>query len=138
MPTLTFLPPGGSSRHGKIRVVARINVSIVVQSGARIGPGKAALLQSVRDSGSIAAAARAMDMDYKRAWSLIESLNRAFDTPLVERVRGGARGGGATLTPFGLEVLTCYQQIEAATTRTASRKLRLLDRHALPSAGRKI
>ncbi len=119
-------------------VVARISVSIVVESGARIGPGKAALLQSVRDTGSIAAAARAMGMDYKRAWKLIESVNRAFDEPLVQRVRGGTRGGGATLTRFGLEVLIRYQRIEAAATRTAARNLRLLDRHALRSAGPKI
>ena len=79
-----------------------------------------------------------MNMDYKRAWSLIESLNGAFDKPLVERARGGARGGGAALTPFGLQVLTRYRRIQTAAMRTAARNLRLLDRHALPSAGPKI
>ena len=73
--------------------MARLKLTLVLASGARIGPGKAALLESVRGTGSIAAAARAMDMDYKRAWLLIDSLNRAFDTPVVERVAGGPGGG---------------------------------------------
>jgi molybdate transport system regulatory protein len=77
-------------------------------SGARIGPGKAALLESVRSSGSISAAARAMGMDYKRAWLLVDSLNRAFDTPVVERVTGGSGGGGAILTRLAK---TCWPVI---------------------------
>ena len=79
-----------------------------------------------------------MNMDYKRAWLLIESLNRAFDTPLVERVRGGVRGGGAVLTPFGVDVLTRYRRLEVAAVRTAARDLRTLARHALPEAGPKV
>jgi molybdate transport system regulatory protein len=75
--------------------MARLKLTLAMASGARIGPGKAALLESVRTSGSISAAARAMGMDYKRAWLLIDSLNRAFDTPVVERVTGGPGGGGA-------------------------------------------
>ena len=121
-----------------MRYVARIRLSLVFDSGARIGPGKAALLQSVRDAGSIAAAARAMNMDYKRAWVLIESMNRAFDRPLVERARGGARGGGALLTSFGADVLTRYRRMEAAASRGATADLRTLERHALPRSGPKV
>jgi molybdate transport system regulatory protein len=76
--------------------MARIKISLILESGARIGPGKVALLESVRGTGSISAAARAMDMDYKRAWTLIDSMNRAFDQPLVDRATGGTGGGGAT------------------------------------------
>src|ERR1700692_3636532 len=97
--------------------MARVQVSLVLESGARIGPGKAALLESVRDTGSISAAARAMGMDYKRAWTLIDSLNRAFDIPVVERATGGFGGGGATLTPFGADVLARYRRLEAATAK---------------------
>jgi molybdate transport system regulatory protein len=77
--------------------MARLKVSLILRSGARIGPGKAALLESGRDTGSISAAARAMGMDYKRAWLLIDSMNRAFDTPVVDRATGGSGGGGAIL-----------------------------------------
>lgn len=96
------------------------------------------LLQSVRDTGSIAAAARAMKMDYKRAWMLIESLNRAFDKPLVERTRGGVGGGRASLTPFGADVLARYRRVEAAAAQAAAADLRALGRHALPDPGQKI
>ena len=80
--------------------MARVRVSIVFESGARIGPGKAKLLESIRDTGSISAAAREMGMDYKRAWTLLDSMNQAFTQPVVSAAPGGARGGGATLTAF--------------------------------------
>src|SRR4249920_3182877 len=85
--------------------MARLRVSIVFESGARIGPGKAKLLESIRDTGSISAAARDMGMSYKRAWVLLDSINRAFTEPVVTAAPGGAGGGGASLTPFGVEVL---------------------------------
>jgi molybdate transport system regulatory protein len=111
---------------------------LVLESGARIGPGKAALLESVRDTGSISAAARAMDMDYKRAWTLIDSLNRAFDKLVVERVTGGAGGGGAILTPFGADILARYRRLEAAASEVGMADLKALERHALPDAGPKV
>src|SRR5437879_12163556 len=74
--------------------MARLRVSIVFDSGARIGPGKAALLESIRDTGSISAAARDMGMSYKRAWLLLDSMNQAFTEPLTTAAPGGAGGGG--------------------------------------------
>ena len=68
--------------------MAYLTLTLVLDSGARVGPGKAALLASVASTGSISAAARSMGMDYKRAWLLIESLNRAFVSPVVERTIG--------------------------------------------------
>ena len=118
--------------------MARARLSLVFTSGTRIGPGKVALLQSVRDTGSISAAAREMKMDYKRAWILIESMNRAFDQPLVARVRGGKGGGGAALTSFGADVLARYRRVEAAVLRAARTDLRALERHARPDPGPKV
>jgi len=74
--------------------MARVRVSIVFQSGARIGPGKAKLLESIRDTGSISAAARDMNMSYKRAWLLLDSINQAFIEPVVVAATGGSGGGG--------------------------------------------
>src|SRR2546423_6126753 len=91
--------------------MARLRISIVFESGARIGPGKAQLLESVRDTGSISAAAREMGMSYKRAWVLLDSINRAFNEPVVTAAPGGAGGGGATLTAFGAELLERYNGI---------------------------
>jgi molybdate transport system regulatory protein len=61
--------------------MARIKLSVVLDSGARFGPGKAALLESIRDTGSISAAARGMGMSYKRAWMLLDSIDRALRRP---------------------------------------------------------
>lgn len=78
----------------------------------RLGPGKARLLELIRDHGSISAAGRAMGMSYKRAWSLVEEMNAAFRDPLVASVRGGAKGGGAGVTQNGLAVLGAYRRLE--------------------------
>jgi molybdate transport system regulatory protein len=118
--------------------MARLKISLILESGARIGPGKAALLESVRDTGSISAAARAMNMDYKRAWTLIDSLNRAFDRPVVERATGGSRGGGATVTPFGAEILAKYRRLEEAVAKLGASDLKALERHAVPDPGPKV
>ena len=77
--------------------MAGVRISIVFDSGARTGPGKAALLESIRDTGSISAAARDMGMSYKRAWLLLDSMNQAFTEPVVSAAPGGAGGGGPIL-----------------------------------------
>lgn len=109
-----------------------------MDSGARIGPGKAELLESIRSSGSISAAARALGMDYKRAWLLVDSLNRAFSTPAVLRTAGGPGGGGATLTPFGEELLARYRRIEAAAGQMAADDLNALEAQAVSDPGPKV
>jgi molybdate transport system regulatory protein len=85
-----------------------------------LGPGRAELLAGIAETGSIAAAGRAMGMSYKRAWSLVEELNAAFREPLVISARGGARGGGAALTETGLAVLGAYRSMVAATDRACA------------------
>lgn len=91
----------------------RLRLRLYFGDRLMFGPGKADLLQGIRDTGSIAAAGRAMAMSYKRAWSLVDEMNGAFREPLVTSVRGGARGGGARLTPAGEAVLAQYRALEA-------------------------
>ena len=76
------------------------------------GPGKAALLLAIERSGSISGAAREMDMSYRRAWLLVEQMNRCFHQPLVTTATGGAKGGGASITELAHEVLACYQHMQ--------------------------
>jgi molybdate transport repressor ModE-like protein len=83
----------------------RVKISLIFESGARIGPGKARLLESIRDTGSISAAARDMRMSYKRAWVLLDSMNQAFTETLIAASPGGA--GGARNRPQRFELLTC-------------------------------
>jgi molybdate transport system regulatory protein len=118
--------------------MARIRVSIVFESGARIGPGKVALLESIRDTGSISAAARDMGMSYKRAWVLLDSINQAFTAPVVTATPGGPGGGGAVLTPFGIEVLERYRRIGKQAEAVAADDVAALKRFAKPEAGPKV
>jgi molybdate transport system regulatory protein len=80
-----------------------------------IGPGKADLLEAIRVSGSISAAAREMGMSYRRAWTLVDTMNRCFKEPLVDTATGGGGGGGARLTPFGANVLVHFRSMERRT-----------------------
>lgn len=99
--------------------MTRLRLRILFDS-AMLGPGKAELLEHIRETGSIAAAGRRMDMSYKRAWSLVEEMNAAFQEPLVASTRGGPGGGGAQLTDAGARVLALYQQVlESAQTAAA-------------------
>jgi molybdate transport system regulatory protein len=81
----------------------------------RLGRGKIELLEHIRETGSISAAGRAMDMSYRRAWLLISDLNRMFATPAVDAQRGGQKGGGALLTAFGEELIRRFRGMEAST-----------------------
>lgn len=98
----------------------RLRIRIVFGDRAMLGPGKADLLDHIRETGSIAAAGRAMSMSYKRAWSLVEEMNAAFRAPLVTSSRGGTKGGGARLTEMGEDVLENYRALEDITAETGS------------------
>ena len=77
-----------------------------------IGPGKAELLRLIENTGSISGAAREMGMSYRRAWTLVETMNGAFREPLVEAATGGRGGGGARVADFGREALKRYKAVE--------------------------
>ena len=88
---------------------------IVLEPDIAVGPGKADILEGIKETGSIAGAGRAMGMSYKRAWYLVETMNRCFKSPLVEASKGGRAGGGARLTQLGHEVLARYRRMETLT-----------------------
>lgn len=77
-----------------------------------MGPGKADLLEAIDAHGSISAAGRALGMSYRRTWLLVDTMNRCWRAPLVDTAAGGSRGGGASLTPLGREVLAHYREME--------------------------
>src|SRR6202021_3750747 len=87
---------------------ATLTIRIDLASGARIGPGKIALLEAIRSTGSISAAARSLGMSYRRAWLLVEEINRTLREPAVTAESGGARGGGAVVPPGGGRVVVFY------------------------------
>lgn len=93
-----------------------------------MGPGKADLLDAIAQTGSISAAARAMDMSYRRAWLLVDVMNRSFREPLVLGAAGGKQGGGARVTEAGMQVLTQFRTMEAAALAAAMPYLKVLVR----------
>ena len=101
---------------------ARVELHLrVVKGKARaIGPGKVALLEAIRDTGSISAAARKLSMSYRRAWMLVDDLNRRVARAVVEATPGGKSGGGTTLSPTGRRVVALYRDIELRALRHTS------------------
>ena len=88
-----------------------------------LGPGKAELLERIRDTGSISAAGRDMKMSYKRAWMLVEEMNAVFRAALVDSTRGGPGGGGAQVTEAGLAVLALYRRLEMAALKAGAEEI---------------
>jgi molybdate transport system regulatory protein len=91
--------------------------------GLILGPGKIDLLDAIVRTGSISAAAREMDMSYRRAWLLVDEMNQMFDGPLVAAAPGGVRGGGAEVTPLGEAVAAAYRRIVKRTQAAIGEEL---------------
>jgi molybdate transport system regulatory protein len=89
-----------------------LTLRILGRRSPAMGPGRADLLERIEQSGSISAAAREMGMSYRRAWQLIEAINESFSEPLVVKVTGGRKGGGAELTPLGRKVVERFRRME--------------------------
>ena len=98
-----------------------------------LGPGKVDLLEAIDRTGAISSAARSMGMSYRRAWLLVETMNRCFTQPLVATSRW--RGRGARLTPEGRRVLRLYRRIESTSLAAARKTVAELKQMLRPAAG---
>ena len=96
---------------------------VQIKHAVAIGPGKADVLQGIAESGSLAQTGRRLGMSYQRVWSLVAAMNGDFIEPLVLKQRGGVAGGGAQLTPVGVQVLSIYRAIERDAERATARRL---------------
>ena len=106
----------------------RLSIRIDLMNGDRIGPGKIALLEAIKATGSISAAARRIGMSYRRAWLLVEEINTALRQPAVAAATGGKQGGGAAVTAVGEEVIALYRAIERAAHDASAKEFRAVDR----------
>jgi len=102
----------------------RPQIRILFRKAIAMGPGKADLLRAIDETGSISAAARQMEMSYRRAWLLVDTMNQAFKSPVVVTLTGGRAGGGAAVTEFGKEVLQRYSALEEKASASVAKELR--------------
>jgi molybdate transport system regulatory protein len=108
--------PAGAARARRAGIELSIRLDLPGGAG-HIGPGKIELLRLIGEHRSIAAAARAMNMSYRRAWLLVQELNGLFAQPLVDKWLGGRSHGGATLTPTGERVIAAYETVVRESRR---------------------
>jgi molybdate transport system regulatory protein len=91
-----------------------------------IGPGKIELLEAVQQQGSISAAARSLGMSYRRAWLLIDELNRSLKQPATVSEQGGQTGGGCALTTVGENIVKLYRDIETQAEKACAKEISAL------------
>ena len=106
----------------------QLRLRIIKGDDIAVGPGKIDLLEAIAATGSITAAAKALGMSYRRAWLLVDTMNRCFETPVVEAEAGGTRGGGTRLTALGAEVVRRYRAIEAKAAKAGAADVAALTR----------
>ncbi|RSC22443.1 winged helix-turn-helix domain-containing protein [Acinetobacter sp. FDAARGOS_515] len=90
----------------------KLRLRLMVDQEIAFGPGKADLLEAIQATGSISQAAKKMNMSYRRAWQLVETMNQLFTSALVETHKGGESGGGAIVTAFGFDILKQFRYME--------------------------
>jgi len=106
---------------------ARLTLRVDLDEDRAVGPGKIRLLEAIRDTGSITKAGVALGMSYRRAWLLVDDMNHCFREPVIAARAGGRRGGGATLTPFGRNLIDHYRAIETEAHIATASRLRALE-----------
>ena len=122
--------------------MTQVRFRVDIATGCSIGPGKVNLLEGILETGSLSGAARQLGMSYRRAWLLLDSLNRSFREPLTAAIVGGRGGGGVELTALGRQVIAEYRRLEADIQRLAARRMKSVARAARATesiqTGRKI
>ena len=106
-----------------------LTLRILADRHPAMGPGKAQLVAAIEATGSISAAARAMNMSYRRAWQLVEAINHSFRQAVIVTATGGKRGGGARVTPFGQELVRRFRAMEEKASAAIAKDLQLFSRH---------
>ena len=99
-------------------------IRVLLGAVVAIGPGKADLIDAIGRTGSISAAAREMGMSYRRAWDLVDTMNRCFRSAVVRTSTGGRGGGGAQVTPFGRDVVRRYRAMETKAAKSVTREMK--------------
>jgi molybdate transport system regulatory protein len=102
-----------------MKKIPLIRFRIDFSEDSNLGPGKIALLEGIKKHGSVSEAGRQMGMSYRRAWLLLDGLNKSFDTPATVNSKGGRGGGGAEVTAFGNILIERYREVERKLNEVA-------------------
>jgi molybdate transport system regulatory protein len=113
--------PASTSSRTKTRPEVRFRMRIRKGDTVALGPGKVELLEAVREHGSISAAARSLDMSYRRAWLLIDELNQSLKSPATVSEQGGQ--SGCVLTPVGESIVRLYRDVEAQAEAACAKQI---------------
>ncbi|HEY2464975.1 MAG TPA: LysR family transcriptional regulator [Steroidobacteraceae bacterium] len=111
-----------------------IRIRIDFAENVNVGPGKIALLEAIKSTGSISDAARSLGMSYRRAWMLINSLKQGFSEAVTVSSAGGAGGGGARVTSFGASLIKHYRMLEREIGRLGVQRLADVMPHVIAKA----
>lgn len=76
-----------------------------------IGQGRVRLLQEIEALGSLSKAAKSLGMSYKKAWNLVDSVNKSAKEAVVITSVGGQKGGGTRVTPYGQGLIRAFEQL---------------------------
>ena len=97
----------------------RFRLRITRDDDIAVGPGKIDLLEAIAATGSITAAAKQLGMSYRRAWLLVDTMNRMFREPVVRAHPGRASGRSAEVTPWGARLCAAYRDAEKRTEKSS-------------------
>lgn len=111
---------------GAPRPAFRFRIRVTVGEAIAVGPGKMDLLEAIEKAGSLTSAAKDLGMSYRRAWLLLDELNRSLRKPAVASAKGGEHGGGSVLTEQGRALLEVYRRIESTATAACRDDIRRL------------
>jgi molybdate transport system regulatory protein len=106
---------------------SKLTLRVEFGDGRALGPGKIRLLEAIERTGSISQAGRDLGMAYRRAWQLVDDMNRCFSDPVIDTTTGGPQGGGAILTPFGKKLIKQYRAIEDQALDATQQLLREIE-----------
>lgn len=119
-----------------MKAAAHIRIRVPHGDDYALGPGKVALLRAIQRTGSISAAGRELNMSYRRAWLLVDSMNRCFRRPLVATATGGKAGGGAFVTSLGMQALQLFCSMQTKAANAIQEDLARLSKMLAPSKKR--
>ena len=100
-----------STRDNALPVTAKVKLTLCTEDRF-FGPGVCELLERIRETGSIQAAAARMELSYTKAWKILNRAEQELGTSLITRVSGGRNGGSSTLTPAGEEAVKNFREME--------------------------